>query len=154
MVQMVYNALCKYLVETKGYESTVLECPIDFNFLQKGLTLDIEKGNTLRISGDGSIWKCAHGTKFLSDEEIKMQYGVEKQWLHATTFLEAPLSAWNGPVALKVRSLLDYFDMPAALTFARLVDDYDAKNGPLKKIPRYKKILDLSRFWNFIYFFQ
>lgn len=136
MVQLEYDALSKFLVETKGYESKVLQCPIDFNFLQKGLTLDFEKGNTLRVSGDGSIWKGAHGTKFLSDEEIEAQYGVERRWQPATTFFEAPLATWNGPVALKLRSLLDYFDMPAALAFARLVDDYDAKNGTPKKIPR------------------
>ena len=59
----------------------------------------------------------AHGTKFLSDEQIEAQYGVERRWQPATTFLEAPLATWNGPVALKLRSLLDYFDMPAALAF-------------------------------------
>ncbi|XP_059470948.1 5'-nucleotidase domain-containing protein 1 [Neocloeon triangulifer] len=136
MVQLEYDALCKFLVDQKGYSSKVLQIPIDFEFLQKGLTLDFEKGNTLRISGNGTIWRAAHGTKFLTDEEIETQYGVERTWEPATALYNEPLATWNGPVALKLRSLLDYFDMPAALAFARLVDDYDEKNGGPKKIPK------------------
>jgi HAD superfamily 5'-nucleotidase-like hydrolase len=39
------------------------------------------------------------------------------------------LVAWNGTLSDQIRTCLDYFDMPAALAFARIVDSIDAEKG-------------------------
>lgn len=134
LVQLEYEALTKFLVEQKKYDAKILDRPVDFDFLQKGVTLDFDRGNILRVTGTGTIWRASHGTKLLTDEEIMSTYGEQRSWDVTTTYVNDPLVTWNGPLSEKIRSLLDYFDMPASLAFARIVDDIDKKNGgPLKE---------------------
>ncbi|XP_055373214.1 5'-nucleotidase domain-containing protein 1 [Condylostylus longicornis] len=130
MVTMEYNIIAKYLVEHKNYPKELLK-PIDndIDFLQKGLILDAVRGNILKLSFDGVILKATHGTKLLSENDIKRIYGEEKKWDLTTQYINDPLSAWNGPNADKLRALLDYFDMPASLVMARAVDLINEKHN-------------------------
>ncbi|XP_059620842.1 5'-nucleotidase domain-containing protein 1 [Phlebotomus argentipes] len=130
VVEMEYQVLAKYLVQQKGYTAKLLE-PLDaaVDFLQKGLILDCERGNVLRISRTGIVLRASHGTRFLSDDEIVAYYGAERRWNLAEQFKEDILAIWNGPVSLKLRNLLDYFDMPVSLLFSRIVDAIDAERG-------------------------
>jgi 5' nucleotidase family len=50
MIYLEYNCLAKFLVK-RGYSKEFLLKPIeeDLDFLQKGLILDFEKGNLLRV---------------------------------------------------------------------------------------------------------
>ena len=41
----------------------------------QGLTLDIDRGNLLRLGKDGIILAASHGTKKMSDIEIEKTYG-------------------------------------------------------------------------------
>ena len=41
----------------------------------QGLTLDIDRGNLLRLGKDGIILAASHGTKKMSDIEIEKIYG-------------------------------------------------------------------------------
>ena len=41
----------------------------------QGLTLDIDKGNLLRLGKDGVILAASHGTRKMSDLEIEKVYG-------------------------------------------------------------------------------
>ena len=41
----------------------------------QGLTLDIDKGNILRLGKDGYILTATHGTRKMSDVEIEKCYG-------------------------------------------------------------------------------
>ncbi|GAB0099779.1 5'-nucleotidase domain-containing protein 1 [Sergentomyia squamirostris] len=129
-VEMEYQEMAKYLVKEKEYSAQLLE-PFDagIDFLQKGLVLDCEKGNILRISRTGTVLRAAHGSRFLSDEEIIRIYGPERCWSLMQKFSENILDIWNGPVSLKLRNLLDYFDMPVSLLFSRIVDTIDAEQG-------------------------
>ncbi|KAF4520604.1 hypothetical protein B566_EDAN006015 [Ephemera danica] len=129
-----YEALSKYLTSQKNYSAEALLRPIDFDFLQRGLFLDFDKGNILRVTETGYVWKASHGTRPLSEAEIVAAYGKDRIWDVATTFGKDPLATWNGPLSEKMRSLLDYFDMPSSLIFARIIDDIDKRNGgPLKE---------------------
>lgn len=131
MVTLEYEVLSRFLVEKRGHDPKHLSKklgPDDFDFLQKGLILDFERGNILRLSPEGRILRVCHGTKILTEDEMDACY-PERRWEVTDSFAGDFLVTWNGPLSEKMRTLLDYFDMPASLAFARIVDTLDEKNG-------------------------
>ncbi|XP_011314384.1 5'-nucleotidase domain-containing protein 1 [Fopius arisanus] len=136
MVEMEYQMMAKFLVENKGYDPEYLEKPLTdeaIDFLQKGLILDFDRGNILKTNSEGIIRMVSHGTKFLTTQEIGEIYPNQK-WEAIDLLTNDPMAVWNGPWSLKVRALMDYFDMPFSLIFARIVDSIDSKrNEPLDK---------------------
>jgi len=128
MVEMEYKSMCKFLIEQRGYPAEVLQTPMDLDFMQKGLILDFERGNILKLNFDGTIGKAAHGTKFMTEDEIKTVYGPQKRWAVTDEYVDNMLATWNGPLSDKMRTLLDYFDMSASLVFGRMVDYIDQHN--------------------------
>lgn len=136
MLQLEYMALSKYLVEKKGYSSKHLYRPLsekEFDFMQKGLILDFEKGNLLRVCPDGIIRRASHGSRLLKREEIEHDY-PNRRWEVSDIFCKDFLVPWNGPLSLKMRALLDYFDAPASVIFARVIDTIDETNGKPSEI--------------------
>lgn len=131
MVKLEYDVLAAYLVMQKGYNAEYLMKPleIDIDFLQKGLVFDFQKGNILQLGSDGYIRKGSHGTRFMTDAEIEGIYGPDRKWSVSVAFCQNLLEAWNGPMSEKIRTVADYFDMPAALAFGRIVDSLDVKEG-------------------------
>uniref|UniRef100_A0A336LIQ4 5'-nucleotidase domain-containing protein 1 n=1 Tax=Culicoides sonorensis TaxID=179676 RepID=A0A336LIQ4_CULSO len=125
MVQLEYQMLVKYLIENKNYPAECLQKPLDMDFMQKGLILDFAKGNLLKLNAGGTIAKATHGTKFLTDDEIVKYYGPDKRWEVTDEYCSNFLATWNGPLAEKMRTLLDYFDMSVSLVFGRMVDYID-----------------------------
>ncbi|KAK3914093.1 5'-nucleotidase domain-containing protein 1 [Frankliniella fusca] len=146
MVKLEYEILAQYLVEEKGYDRTHLTRPLDLDFLQKGLTLDYENGNVLQLCPDGSIHRASHGTKLLTDAEIEDLYGKEKYSQLTQEYTQNMLDAWNGPISEKIRSVMDHFDVPVALAFARCVDNIDAnaekETGSSRKYNLYQDLTD------------
>lgn len=138
MVELEYRVLSHFLVTKKGYSDKYLSRPMSDNidFLQKGLIIDFARGNILKIAYDGYISKACHGTKQLTDDQIVDIYGSDRSWNVAADFCKDLLEAWHGPLAENMRALLDYFDMPASLVFARIVDTLDDANGS-KPLPAY-----------------
>lgn len=127
-VEMEYNILANYLVSEKGYDPDFLLKPLDsssFDFIQKGLLIDFSRGNLLKIAENGVILKSSHGTKFLSERKIAEVYGADRRWEVASELCNNMLDAYNGPPSDKMRTLLDYFDAPASLAFARIIDSLD-----------------------------
>ncbi|XP_070518526.1 5'-nucleotidase domain-containing protein 1 [Cardiocondyla obscurior] len=131
LVHMEYKILATYLVEERGYSREHLLKPLtddDLDFMQKGLLLDCEKGNVLRISPDGIIHRACHGTHLLNINQIKEIY-PEQRWTVTDMFCRDMVATWNGPLSLKIRSLLDNFDIMSVVAFARAVDAFDEKHG-------------------------
>ncbi|XP_053999429.1 5'-nucleotidase domain-containing protein 1 [Hylaeus anthracinus] len=131
LVHLTYETLANYLITEKGYSTKYLSRPLndkDLDFMQKGLFFDFERGNILRISADGIIHRACHGTSLLSVEEIKEIY-CDQKWEATDAFCNDMLSTWNGPVSMKMRSSLDYFDMSSSLVFAKLIDTLDEEQG-------------------------
>lgn len=139
MVQMEYNTLVEFLVQERGYSGRLLLRPMheDEDLLQKGLVVDFARGNLVRINRQGTILSACHGRKLLSREEIRAVYGPTCQWSVGKSFAENILGAWNGPMSEKLRNLLDYFDMPTSMIFARIVDTLDEDQGGGRPLPEY-----------------
>lgn len=130
MIYHEYDVLSRFLT-AKGYSKEFLLKPIDegADFMQKGLVLDFERGNLLRTCPDGSIQKASHGTTFLTNQEVIDIYGEKKRWEVTDEYCKDMLVAWNGTMSEQIRTCLDYFDMPAALAFARIIDSIDTDKG-------------------------
>lgn len=131
MIQLEYDILAKFLAEEKNYSKKHLYKPIEDNidFIMKGLILDVENGNVLHLGENGKILRGSHGTIELSKQELSNYYGPDCRWHVTDIFAKDPLHTWNGPISEKMRTLLDYFDMPAGLIFARAVDGIDEEKG-------------------------
>lgn len=125
MVPLEYELLVEYLVKRRNYPRALLDKHFDSDFVQKGLIVDADRGNLLKLSSEGVILKACHGTRFLSTSDIEDIYGKDKKWNIAQDYIKDPLSAWNGPVSEKLRTLLDYFDISSSLVFAHAVDALD-----------------------------
>ncbi|KAL1138923.1 hypothetical protein AAG570_008985 [Ranatra chinensis] len=135
MVEMEYDVLAKFLVDKKGYDYKCMYQPlseVDIDFFQRGLILDFERGNVLQVSEDGIILQASHGTEQLSSEEICMRYGDERQWDVTSALCKDMVVVLNSPLMKQMRTLLDYFDMPASLAFARAVNCTDYRKGQSK----------------------
>ncbi|XP_050441388.1 5'-nucleotidase domain-containing protein 1 [Adelges cooleyi] len=130
MIQMIYQVITEYLINNFNYSSDHLRKPVDYDFLQKGLILDIERGNILKLNSNGQIVKASHGTRFMHDHEIISTYGPQRKWSVTDSFVENFMNTWNGPLSKKIRPLLDYFDMPISLVFARCIDSVDDQGPP------------------------
>ncbi|KAK1131305.1 hypothetical protein K0M31_017592 [Melipona bicolor] len=145
MVHLIYETLANYLVTERGYDSKHLLKPLedkDLDFIQKGLFLDFERGNILKINANGIIQRACHGTNLLSIEKIKEIY-PEQRWEATDAFCNDMLSTWNGPLSMKMRSLLDNFDIASSLIFARLIDAFDKEQGgPLNEYNIWPDMLD------------
>lgn len=129
MVQLEYEALARFLVDSKGYAGDALLRPHteQLDFLQRGLILDLRRGNVLKVAADGFIRRAAHGTRFLSDAEVVEVYGAARHWSEIDAYAGNLLYTWEGPAAQSMRTLLDYFDLPFSLLFGRCVDELDAE---------------------------
>jgi len=145
LVHMEYEELANYLVNQRGYSAAHLLRPLtddDLDFMQKGLLLDFDRGNVLRVSPDGVIRRATHGSRLLSVDRIKEIY-PDQRWDITDVYCKDILSAWNGPASKKIRGLMDYFDMPASIVFARLIDMLDEEHGsPLNSYNVWPDILD------------
>ena len=94
--RLEYELLADFLVEKRGYDprlkqkaydtdsdfvckvqTKVVNLPPRRNIFScvQGLTLDIDRGNLLRLGKDGIILAASHGTRKMSDIEIEKTYG-------------------------------------------------------------------------------
>lgn len=144
LIKLSYELMIDFLVEHKKYSAKYLKKTLtdsDFDFMQKGLVLDIKRGNILKLDANGLIWKATHGTKLLTTEELLSVYPNQK--FEFTEIFTTDLhSIWNGELSLQVRTLLDYFDISVSVVFANIVDSLDEKNGKLSVYDFWPDILD------------
>ncbi|XP_064505788.1 5'-nucleotidase domain-containing protein 1 isoform X2 [Pseudopipra pipra] len=83
--RLIYDSFAKYLVTEKGYdEDLLILAPDSLDFCCKGLVLDIEEGNFVKLAEDGTVLRASHGTKSMTFEEILEIYG-RREWKHFNT---------------------------------------------------------------------
>lgn len=134
LMSLIYKTLASFLIEKYDYPKSLSQFDdSQFSFAQKGIILDKQKGNFLKLDNEYKIVKASHGTNLLSDEEIKTYYSCNRVWeesrgiphkLVANTALDEPFYVFK-----------DYFVTVGAVICAKIVDILDEKNGgrPLKK---------------------
>lgn len=115
--RLIYDGFAQYLVSERGFSKALLNpAPKHWDFCSKGLVLDLEEGNILKLAADGAILRASHGTKSLSVEEIIELYGQKREWKHFRTISE------EFTRSAKYYFYDNYFDLPGVLLCARIVD--------------------------------
>ncbi|MFN8672231.1 MAG: HAD-IG family 5'-nucleotidase [Candidatus Sericytochromatia bacterium] len=111
------------LVADHGYPEKIKEIKYDENYVIRGLVIDKLKGNVLKIDKHKAIRRADHGTRALTDKEIKEHYSSGKvKSLDERYF-----------------SVDTLFSLPEAYMFAKMVDMIDA--GELQ-IADYTKLFE------------
>ncbi|XP_072411750.1 5'-nucleotidase domain-containing protein 1 isoform X3 [Chiloscyllium punctatum] len=132
---LIYDSFAQFLVEQRGYDRELMTLTPDcWDFCFKGLLLDLEDGNLLKLGEDGTVLRASHGTRLLTGEEILETYGKKRKWKHFKTI--------NGTFARsgKYHFYDNYFDLPGALLCARVVDILD-QNRTVKKYEFWKDVI-------------
>ncbi|XP_069052372.1 5'-nucleotidase domain-containing protein 1 [Lepisosteus oculatus] len=115
--RLIYDSFARFLVEHKGYDKELLTLsPATWDFCFKGLVMDLEDGNLIKLAEDGTVLRATHGTKSLSAEDIIKHYGEKKEWKH--------FNSLNSSFTRSAKYYFydNYFDLPGALLCARVVD--------------------------------
>jgi hypothetical protein len=71
--ELSYRLIVARMVE-KGYPAGILDLPYDASFSIRGLFLDKELGNFLKIDNFGNIVAAVHGKRTLIKDEIAQLY--------------------------------------------------------------------------------
>lgn len=112
------------LVNNKGYPEFIKELKYDPNYVIRGLVIDKEKGNILKIDRHQSVCRAEHGTNKLSSEEIRKIY-------------------FKGQISQSEKSMVSIdtlFALPEAYMYAKMVDFMD--DGLMKNVPNYYQLFD------------
>ncbi len=142
MVRLEYDLLADFLVNKKGYDPAIRERSFerDRDLVCKGLTLDCERGNLLRLAADGFILGACHGTRRMSDSDVEREYGRCRKRHPGPGYTQH--LAEHGPQGMVdfgqlLHSFMDYFDMAAPLLCARIVDVVDEINNGGRPMAEY-----------------
>ncbi|XP_072821870.1 5'-nucleotidase domain-containing protein 1 [Vicugna pacos] len=121
--RLIYNSFAEFLVKEKGYDKELLTVtPEDWDFCCKGLALDLEDGNFIKLADNGSVLRASHGTRMMAPEALAEEYG-RREWRHFPA--DAAVACRSG----KYYFYDNYFDLPGALLCARVVDSLTKHNG-------------------------
>ncbi|XP_036920980.1 5'-nucleotidase domain-containing protein 1 isoform X2 [Sturnira hondurensis] len=120
---LIYNSFAEFLVKEKGYDKELLNVtPEDWDFCCKGLALDLEEGNFIKLADNGTVLRASHGTRMMAPEELAKEYG-RKEWKYFMS--DTGMACCSG----KYYIYDNYFDLPGALLCARVVDFLTKHNG-------------------------
>lgn len=72
--KLVYEGAQRKLVEEKGYPKCIQSLKFDFDRAIRGLVIDRQRGNILKLSRHGAIRNSFHGTKPIGFQEQKTMY--------------------------------------------------------------------------------
>ncbi|XP_041420528.1 5'-nucleotidase domain-containing protein 1 isoform X3 [Xenopus laevis] len=125
--KLIYESFAQYLVTEKGYSEELLcVSPEEWDFCSKGLVLDLEEGNFLKLDANGIVLRATHGTKSMTGEEIEEVYGEKREWKNFNTI--------NGTYTRSAKYYFydNHFDLPSALLCAKIVDCIEMTEGQKK----------------------
>jgi len=112
------------LVSYKGYPEFIKELKYDPNYVIRGLVIDKDKGNILKIDRHQSICRAEHGTKRLSGDDKRKMYS-------------------KGQISQSEKSIVSIdtlFALPEAYMYAKMVDFMD--DGLMKNVQSYRQLFD------------
>lgn len=106
---LAFKKSSRILVREKGYPAWLLDQEFDDGFAIRGLVLDGNRGNLLKLSRERLVTRACHGTASMSREEINAQYGQRRLTTNAKGF----------------RCVDTLFEIPESHLYALLVDNLD-----------------------------
>ncbi|RYZ64787.1 MAG: 5'-nucleotidase, partial [Proteobacteria bacterium] len=119
--QLAHEIMKKSLVEKKGYPTSVLGLPFQYDLAIRGLVIDRKKGNLLKVSRHGAIRASYHGTKpidFMTQQKLYKSIYIDLSDTHLYTPID---TAFSISVATLFAQLVDIKDGEGKET----MPDYD-----------------------------
>jgi HAD superfamily 5'-nucleotidase-like hydrolase len=110
--EKAYSIIQDKLIENYDYPEEIRDLKFDKNFIIRGLVIDTENGNVLKVNQFGFVRKASHGTRFFSFEEQKEKFGPKNIDL-------------TDPVYYIIHTL---FSLAEGCIYAQLVDYYDDRD--------------------------
>lgn len=130
--ELAYQGMLKKLVGEKGYPAEVSNLKFDFESVIRGLVLDSNQGNLLKVSRHGAIRGAKHGTRDISFFDQKREY--------AGTYVDLGSPEFS--------SIDTAFSISVAILFGQLVDLRDKNPGSYPEYPTLLKdiveVMDMS----------
>lgn len=122
--ELAHNIMLAKLYQDKGYPKQVLQFEFDFHRAIRGLVLDKEKGNTLKLSRYGAIRVSYHGMKPLDYKD--------QQKIYKSTYVDLGDANFD--------TVDTSFSIAFAGLFMQLVEFKD--QNPTLNLPSYRQIAD------------
>lgn len=131
---LIYDLMCKYLVETYEYSSHLLQIPYDQYFGVKALIYDSLYGNLFQLDSNGLVHTAFHGLNTrLSLEKIKEVY-------------PNPLKDIEEDTSKRFLCIFTYFEHCISYLIANIIDLIDQENLFEKSS---KNQIDLTKKYSF-----
>ncbi|MBC7475793.1 MAG: HAD-IG family 5'-nucleotidase [Candidatus Sericytochromatia bacterium] len=121
--KLAFDLSIEKLITTKGYPEFIRNINYDPSYVIRGLLIDKNRGNVLKIDRHKSVRRADHGTRSLSAKEIRDIY------------INGRIKQSDGGF----NSVDTLFSLPEAYMFAKMVDAMD--DGSLQ-IESYAKLFD------------
>lgn len=115
-----YSIMQEKLIKNYGYPEEIRKFEFDKDFVIRGLVIDTESGNFMKVNRYGYVRSASHGTRFMTFEEQKEKFG-----LYCIDLTDPRYSIAH-----------TLFSKAEGCLFAQLVDFFDEK----QENPNYKKI--------------
>lgn len=127
LTKLVYDSIADILVDKRGYDAELKHDISDCkDFICKGLFVDADRGNIIKISHKGKILRGCHGSRLLSQEELVSIYGESLLWENFCLARNAVRSKAGDETFFFWEN---YFDIPALVACRNIVDQLDKQNG-------------------------
>lgn len=105
---LAFKKSLRLLVRERGYPSSLLELAFNPAFAVRGLVLDGQRGNLLKVNRERQVVRASHGTKVLTRDQIHEAY-----------------SRRFSSDAEGFRNIDTLFEIPEAALYAELIDAVD-----------------------------
>lgn len=115
---LLFDSMRKYMIEYEGYPKDLLKAFYNPEFGEKGIVIDRKLGKLLKIDKHACIVHAYHGTKKLTNDEVTVLYGKNRQ-----------LIGFDGSNHSRYLSLSTYFECPLAGLYAAMIDVHDKQMG-------------------------
>ncbi len=121
--ELAFNMAMEKLIIDKNYPKFIKDIKYDPNYVIRGLVIDRQKGNILKLDRHKSVRRADHGTRSMTIKEIRENYMAGK------------IKHSEGSFA----SVDTLFSLPEAYMFAKMVDMVDSKT---LEVESYQQLFD------------
>lgn len=107
--ELAFIATKQKLVAKKNFPRQILDIPYDPDFLIRGLIVDLERGNLLKMDGHNYVQRAFHGKKSLSSSERKQIY-ASKRFTFSKSGYASIDTLFHIPEVFLYIALIDFFE--------------------------------------------
>ncbi len=122
--ELIFNCLMKYLADVLGYSPQLKNERFEEEFSKKGLLVDKQLGNLLKIDSEHRVLKAYHGRTLIQPEQVAALYSTRLSDFHGSSLRCASLIDADANDE-RWYMLITYFENPLGAAFTTVVDYID-----------------------------